>query len=113
MSGSLRERLDGVHPKSLGMRGESLLKKVGAELAKPDMLARAMAVTRMSPKDIARELGLADQSSISKWLSGAENVTFEHLWKAPGLRAGLVVALAESTGLFRIKHTLELDEAAS
>lgn len=73
----------------------------------------AMSVARITPKELSGALGLADQTSISKWLNGDERVTFERLWQARALRPGLVVAAGKSAGMFRSKYTLELEDGVA
>lgn len=80
--------------------GETLRKK----LADPDVqrafgrvFVRAVALAGWTLKEVAARLGHADQSSVSRWVSGVEPVPMAKLWAVRELRSALVQALAEDT----------------
>lgn len=81
------------------MRGEDGRKKladIDAQRELGAILGRAIALAHLNQKDVAFRLGHQDQSAVSRWVSGVEPARFAALWQIGALRAGLIMALAES-----------------
>ncbi|HWB15918.1 MAG TPA: hypothetical protein VG538_05875 [Vicinamibacterales bacterium] len=101
MPSTLPERVEPRHRKSCAPDGEALRKKLAAHaeagLNLGRWLTRAIALSGQSPKEVAYELGYADQSAVSRWLNNAEPPNLTRLWKLRALRRPLVIALAEET----------------
>jgi hypothetical protein len=108
MANSLAERLNGIPRRSLGMKGEAHPKK----FVSPDMRAyvarlieRAIDHSGLSKKQAALAMGFPedDQTSVSRWISGAEPPSMTRFTSVRELRRGLAIALAESDGEARIQ----------
>lgn len=92
---------DGERPrKMLAMRGESLRKSfapVDGDAEMGRVIARAFQLANLTAKEVAFHLGHADQSAVSRWVSGAEPVRLARLWSVRPLRIGIVLALSEAS----------------
>lgn len=99
--------------KMLAMKGESARKTfasadVDAEMGR--VIARAFQFANMTAKEVAFHLGHADQSAVSRWVSGAEPVRIARLWAVRPLRAGLVLAFSEASSAdgIAIEHVVRV-----
>lgn len=112
-------RLD-VPRKPLALRGESLRKPLADDArAAGQALERAIELAHMTKQELARDLGYGDnQASISRWISGVENMPFARLLSHPKLGIPLIHACAArkvQMGLrgIRVKHIIEIDEVVA
>jgi hypothetical protein len=98
MGQTLRSGLDSLPRKvsaKATLRGESAPKILGTEHLGP-VIERAIALAGMNKDQASDAMGYSDASTISRWISGAENPHLTRLWSVKALRAGLLMALAES-----------------
>lgn len=83
-------------------------------LADPDLrrefgavLSRAFALADWTLKDVAFRLGYADQSAVSRWVSGVEAAPIAKLWGLSDLRGPLVMAMSEQASDVRVGMVAE------
>jgi hypothetical protein len=102
MPSNVAQRLASVHPRMSAMRGESLRRNPANEHQRRVVggeIDAALTFANISRKAAAHEMGYADDSTINRWISGAENPNFAKLYElGPTFRRGLLVAQARSIG---------------
>jgi len=60
------------------------------------VVVRTLQVAGWSEKELAFRLGLADQSAVSRWCAGHENLSaFGRIWRVQDVRPSLLIAMAE------------------
>lgn len=93
-------RLDGVQRKMLSVTSESIRTKFSVEPGSRAgrVIERALELSGVSRQELAYALGYANQSAVSRWISGLENPSLEKLMSdaAPvAFRQGLAIAIGE------------------
>jgi hypothetical protein len=106
-----------VHPPIVAMRGEGVRKKV----ANPETVKRigaaiesALDYADLTRQEAAFRMGYADETSLARWISGAEPPNLAKLIDlGPRFEQGLLIAIGRGCGLgVRVKTTIELEATA-
>lgn len=79
----------------VGLRGETA-RKVFSDAYLGRVVERAIALAGLTKDQAGREMGYANASTISRWLSGEESVQLGRVWAVEALRMPLIQALAEA-----------------
>ena len=103
MAKSITQALDTVHPRMAAMRGESVRRNpadVEDRRAQGAEIDAALKFAKLTRQEAAYAMGYADDYTINRWISGAENPNFVKLRTLGALfRRGLLIAQAASIGV--------------
>lgn len=96
MAPTVAKRLPDAPRKNLAMGIESVRKPLAKDIGAA--IERAIVLANLTKQDVAYRMGYADQSALSRWISGVETAQLPSLWEIKELRWPLLRALAEISG---------------
>lgn len=110
----LTAQLDAITRKPVAMRGEPDRKPLAEDLARAvgAAIEQAIKLARLEKKDVAFQMGYADQSALARWIAGVETPQFAKLFAIRSLRGPLVIALAALSEDAEIVTTITLRRSA-
>jgi hypothetical protein len=100
MSLSFGRRSTDVPRKSVAADDALDRKSFAADVDGPSIgrvIERAIVLAGLTKQELAHAMGYADQSALSRWISGAEAAQIAKLWAVRALRGALVIAMAEAS----------------
>lgn len=97
---TVAEKLNAVPRKMLAKNLDPVRKPLAEDWNRlvGQAIERAILLARLTKQEVAHEMGYSDQSTLSRWISGAETAQLPKLFAIDALREPLAVALAELAG---------------
>lgn len=116
MASNLAQRLAGIHPRNLAMRGEGVRKKVASEAARRELgacIAEGLADAGYTPKSAGLSMGYADDTTVNRWINGADETPniakLDELPRLPGrpsFKRAFSIARARRCDELRVTTTI-------